>query len=62
VAFVTQWEGTRESGDDQFVPSPIAVGRSGRVYVVDHSNERVQVFDPSGEFLFEWGTSGSGEG
>jgi hypothetical protein len=33
------------------VPSSVAVDRKGRVYVADHFNNRVQVFDPSGKHL-----------
>ena len=33
----------------------------GNVYVADSSNDRVQVFSSSGEFLGKWGGLGSGE-
>lgn len=35
----------------------IAVDKSGRVYVADRSNVRVQVFDDRGRFLEEWKSS-----
>ena len=35
---------------------------SGKVYVVDTNNHRVQVFTGEGEFLRSWGNEGSGEG
>ncbi|MFT3889498.1 MAG: peptidyl-alpha-hydroxyglycine alpha-amidating lyase family protein [Arachnia sp.] len=34
-------------------PHNIACDRSGRVYVADRENHRVQVFDPDGAFLFQ---------
>jgi len=34
----------------------------GRIWVVDQGNDRVQVFDGAGAFLFKFGTSGSGPG
>ena len=43
-----------ESGDadGQFKkPADVAVDREGRVYVADHSNDRVQVFNPDGEHI-----------
>ncbi len=36
-------------------PRGIAVGPDGNIYVVDSDNHRVQVFDPDGIFLREWG-------
>lgn len=38
-------------------PRGVAVGPEGNVYVVDSDNNRVQVFDPSGNFLHEWGSN-----
>jgi uncharacterized protein (TIGR03663 family) len=37
-------------------PRGIAVGPDGNVYVVDSDNYRVQVFDPNGTFLRQWGS------
>ncbi|MBM3934068.1 MAG: hypothetical protein FJ319_07170 [SAR202 cluster bacterium] len=36
------------------LPHGIAIDRNDRVYVLDRSNERVQVFDDTGNFLAEW--------
>lgn len=40
----------------------IASDRYGRIYVTDGPADRVAVFAPTGEFLAEWGTHGSGPG
>jgi len=55
---------TGEWGDDfghLDSPSAVAIDRTGRVYVADQWNNRIQVFDASGAYLTtiggEWGTS-----
>jgi DNA-binding beta-propeller fold protein YncE len=40
----------------------IAVMPDGRVYVADGSNHRIQVFEPDGTFLFQFGSFGTGPG
>ena len=35
---------------------------SGNVYVADSRNQRVQVFNSDGTFLFKWGSQGSEDG
>jgi DNA-binding beta-propeller fold protein YncE len=55
--------GTYGRGEGQFAfPIGIAVDEADKVYVVDATIHRVQVFDRNGEFLREWGTYGRGEG
>ena len=62
VEFLTEW-GTFGTGNGQFnFPSGVAVDRSGRVYVTDQSNHRVQVFTGDGAFLGKWGSQGTGDG
>jgi len=62
VCFVTKW-GSRGSGNGQFeLPVNVAVDSSGRVYVVDNSNENIQIFNGNGGFIKAWGGSGSGDG
>ena len=62
VRLVTKW-GAESSGDGQVTrPKGIAVDGSGNVYVADTLNDRVQVFNVSGDFLAEWGAEGGGEG
>jgi len=52
--YVTSW-GTRGNGPGQFSgPHGIATDRSGRVYVADRTNHRIQIFDGSGKFLDQW--------
>jgi DNA-binding beta-propeller fold protein YncE len=40
----------------------IAVDSSGKVYVADTDNHRIQKFTVNGEFLTKWGTYGTGNG
>jgi hypothetical protein len=40
----------------------IAVCTRGNIYVVDQTNDRVQMFDADGSYLMNWGTSGAGAG
>ena len=43
------------SGPGQFnLPHSIAVDRSGRVFVADRENSRIQIFSSDGEFLTSW--------
>jgi len=49
--------------DEPFsMPSDVAVGRDGNLYVLDGVNHRVVVFDSTGEFRFKFGSRGSGLG
>jgi DNA-binding beta-propeller fold protein YncE len=53
-AFVKQW-GTRGNGPGQFSGlHGIDADRSGRVYVADRGNSRIQVFDANGTHLDTW--------
>jgi len=52
--------GPRQPGDAQFLePWGVAVSRSGRIFVADTWNSRIQAFDPSGRYLWKWGVFGS---
>ena len=43
------------SGPGEFnLPHAIAVDRSGRVFVADRENSRIQIFSSNGEYLKEW--------
>jgi DNA-binding beta-propeller fold protein YncE len=51
--------GERGSGPGQFnLPRDVAVGRDGRVYVVDGANFRVQIFESDGTYVDTFGTVG----
>ena len=53
-AFLFQW-GTKGTGPGQFdLPHGVALDHTGRVYVSDRSNARVQIFDPTGKYIREW--------
>jgi DNA-binding beta-propeller fold protein YncE len=54
--------GTQGSGEGQFdYPFDVAV-LGDRVYVADSHNNRVQVFDLAGNYLFQWGGTGTADG
>lgn len=44
------------------LPTDVAVGSGGRVYVVDGGNHRIVVFSNTGQYLFRFGSHGSGNG
>jgi len=55
--------GSPGTGKGQFhFPTHIALDRSGRTYVTDSLNFRVQVFDPDGKYLFHLGKHGDATG
>ncbi len=59
--FITKWgrnggDGSYGGGNGEFhLPTSVAFNAAGKVYVTDSSNNRVQVFSPSGQYLTEWG-------
>lgn len=51
--------GKRGSGPGEFnLPRDLAIGKDGRLYVVDGGNFRVSVFSPDGKHLKNWGSVG----
>lgn len=40
----------------------IALGEGGKVYLPDRGNRRINTYSYDGDFLFSWGTNGSGDG
>jgi DNA-binding beta-propeller fold protein YncE len=55
--------GPGPTGDGKFnFPIDIAVDNNGFLYVSDHNNHRIQVFDESGGYQDKWGTEGGGAG
>jgi DNA-binding beta-propeller fold protein YncE len=52
--FITAW-GKHGSGPGEFdTPHSIALDSTGRVFVADRANNRIQIFDPNGKLLAEW--------
>jgi tripartite motif-containing protein 71 len=60
---VNRW-GQGGNGDGQFArPHDLDFSPSeDKLYVLDRDNQRVQVFDKSGKFLFKWGQEGNRDG
>jgi DNA-binding beta-propeller fold protein YncE len=64
-AFAREWgqSGQAGSAPGQFsAPTGITLDQSGRLYVADYGNARIQVFDTAGNFLGQWGSEGSADG
>lgn len=52
--------GSEGSGAEQFLaPSGVAVDSTGKIYVTDSNNRRVQILSTDGAFLGRWGTAGT---
>jgi hypothetical protein len=61
-AFVSSF-GSIGTGNGQFkTAGGVAIGPNGRLIVADPTDGRIEAFNPQGEYLFQFGTSGSGEG
>src|SRR6516165_9766098 len=51
---ITAW-GKHGKGPGEFeTPHGIALDSTGRVYVADRANNRIQIFEPDGKFVTEW--------
>ncbi len=60
---LSQIGSTTGTADGQFdTPMGIAVDQSGRIFVADSANDRVQVFDSNGAFLFKFGSNAYTDG
>ena len=50
-------------GDEQFIkPYSVACNSRGEIVVIEYANNRIQVFDRNGTFLFKFGSKGNGNG
>jgi DNA-binding beta-propeller fold protein YncE len=57
--YVTHF-GRKGTGDGEFnLVHDVALDASGRLYVADRTNERIQIFDQSGRFLGKWTNLGA---
>lgn len=55
--------GKRGSGDGEInLPRDVAIGKEGRLYVVDSGNFRVQIFDANGKYQKSFGSIGKQTG
>jgi len=51
--------GRKGTGEGEFnLPHSVVIDRTGKVYVADRENARVQVFTPEGKFLTQWHDTG----
>ncbi len=62
TAFLKQIGATGLPNGDFNIPFAVAVDSNQNLYVVDTGNQRIQVFDATGNFKFTFGRSGSGNG
>ena len=61
--FVKNWGGEGDEEGQFERPHDLDFGPTqDKLYVIDRDNQRVQVFDKNGTYLFEWGSEGEGEG
>jgi DNA-binding beta-propeller fold protein YncE len=55
--------GAEGSDNGEFsYPGDVAVDNDGNIYVADTDNNRIQKFDPDGNYLTQWGQPGPGDG
>jgi hypothetical protein len=60
--YLLSW-GKRGSGRSEFhTVHSVGVDTKGRVYVSDRENNRIQIFNPNGEFLKQWTHLGATQG
>ena len=53
----------KATGDGQFEePRDVAINSTGHIYVADADNKRIQIFDPSGNYVDQFNSAGVGNG
>jgi DNA-binding beta-propeller fold protein YncE len=52
--FLTAWGKHGKAQGEFNEPHGIALDSTGRVFVADRVNNRIQIFDPAGKFIAEW--------
>jgi DNA-binding beta-propeller fold protein YncE len=62
ISFNRVFELTGPADKPMAMPTDIAIGLEGRIYIVDSGNNRVLCYSKEGEFLFAFGSAGEGEG
>ena len=61
IGFINTY-GEQGNGDGQFSgPSDVSVDQQGRLYIADQMNNRVQVLNSEGQYLYQFGKQGYGE-
>ena len=56
-AFISTWGSLGSSAGRFNAPELSAVDTSGNIYVADTNNNRIQKFNPNGDFITQWNTS-----
>lgn len=54
--------GSDKENEDFFKPGSFAIDRSGRIFIMDTGNSRIQCFSNEGKFQFSFGRRGQGPG
>ena len=52
--FVTAWGRKCAAAGEFDTPHALAMDSTGRLFVADRANDRIQIFDQDGKFLAEW--------
>lgn len=61
--FVEKWGGKGDEEGQFERPHDLDFSpKEDKLYIIDRDNQRVQVFDKNGTFLFQWDSEGEGEG
>ena len=61
-SIIKKWGGSGKSNGELERPASLILDKSGKIYVSDTHNNRIQVFSSSGEYLYQWGFWGTDDG